>query len=330
MGDFMLNFSFFRKFKKILVLTNMFFIFSVSCFFSQEKKSSSFNPLDFVSFSEDLTFTIGQDCQNYTAKRNLGAFELNKYETTYGLWYKVRVKAEKLGYHFENPGQAGNRGKRAQKPKEENVNQPVTMISWYDAIVWCNALSELEGKIPCYTYNNEVLRNSSDSAALDLCICDWSLDSYRLPSESEWEFAARYKKNGIAPGNFVSGLSSNNGDEALLYAWTMDNSKSTRTVGTAGFAFDGENLPLPSCGNSNYMGLFDMSGNVLEFCWDWFSNYEEDLVYGPKTAYERVSRGGSFSEYTMFYYAGDRYSYDPNECYDYFGFRLCRSLNIEK
>ena len=65
-----------------------------------------------------------------------------------------------------------------------------------------------------------------------------------------------------------------------------------------------------------------MCGNVLEFCWDWFAPYNQDDIYGAKSGYERVSRGGSFSEYTMFNYCGDRYSFDPNECYDYFGFRI--------
>jgi formylglycine-generating enzyme required for sulfatase activity len=69
-----------------------------------------------------------------------------------------------------------------------------------------------------------------------------------------------------------------------------------------------------------------MSGNLLEFCWDWFEAYKKDFVYGPEIGYERVSRGGSWSSYTPFLFAGDRYSYDPNECYNYMGFRIATSL----
>ena len=84
-------------------------------------------------------------------------------------------------------------------------------------------------------------------------------------------------------------------------------------------------LAFPEAGNANSAGIYDMSGNVIEFCWDWFEDYTSENIHGPKVGFERVSRGGSWSEYTMFLYAGDRYSYDPNECYNYMGFRICCS-----
>ena len=79
---------------------------------------------------------------------------------------------------------------------------------------------------------------------------------------------------------------------------------------------------MPGTGNANGAGLYDMSGNLLEFCWDWFGDYTGDNEYGPAVGYERVSRGGSWAPFTMFYYAGDRYFFDPNEKYNYFGFRI--------
>ena len=72
-----------------------------------------------------------------------------------------------------------------------------------------------------------------------------------------------------------------------------------------------------------------MSGNVLEFCWDWFADYTEQKkgarYAGPAYGSKRVSRGGSVSEYTPFINAGDRYAFDPNEAYDYMGFRIAGS-----
>ena len=73
-----------------------------------------------------------------------------------------------------------------------------------------------------------------------------------------------------------------------------------------------------------------MSGNILEFVWDWMANYKSvepgSRSTGPQAGSQRVSRGGSWSAYTPFCYAGDRYSYDPNEVYNYFGFRLARTV----
>ncbi|MBO5826666.1 MAG: SUMF1/EgtB/PvdO family nonheme iron enzyme [Treponema sp.] len=291
-------------------------IFSV---FAQD----NFKHISFVTFNSKLSYTIGEDSQSFTARRTLSPFSINKYETTYGLWYQTRILAQEKGYYFQNPGQPGSDGKYGAKADETNSHFPVTMISWYDAIVWCNALSELKGRTPCYTYQGEILRDSSDTAACDLATCDWTANGFRLPSESEWEFAARCTKFGTQKGNLISGQSPNEGEEsALLYCWNFQNADQTRIVGTAGVPFDPENIATPASGNSNFAGIFDMSGNVLEFCWDWFASYTEKDLYGPQMGFERVSRGGSFSMYTPFLFSGDRYSFDPNETYNYMGFRI--------
>lgn len=308
----------------ILRLEKKFIITLISAFMSAGLFAQSFfSHISLVTFRSNLTFTIGEDTQSYTAERSLKPFSINKYETTYSLWYTIKQRAEKLGYFFENPGQGGTFGRRAAAPTEENNAQPVTMISWYDAIVWCNALSEIRGKTPCYTYNGEVLRDSSDTAACDLCACNWDADGYRLPSEAEWEYAARRTKLGFQRGDVISGQVTDDPEEGLLYAWTFENAGASRIVGTAGLPFDSDTIAMPGTGNANSAGIYDMSGNVLEFCWDWFEDYTSEDVYGAPLGFERVSRGGSWSAYTMFLYAGDRYSYDPNECYNYMGFRFC-------
>ncbi|MCQ2575099.1 MAG: formylglycine-generating enzyme family protein [Treponema sp.] len=288
---------------------------------------TKFSHISMVNFKNNLTFTIGEDVQSFTAKRTLKPFSINKFETTYGLWYQIRVAAEKQGYVFQNPGQAGSHGKRGAAPTDDNDCQPVTMISWYDAIIWCNALSEIKGRTPCYTFQGDILRDSNDTAVIDICECNWNADGFRLPSESEWEFASRKTKGSLMPGNLISGQpKDSSSEEGLLYAWTSENSGATKIVGTAGLVFDPFAVAQPATGNPDFAGLYDMCGNILEFCWDWFADYEENQTYGPAEGYERVSRGGSWSPYTMFSYCGDRYSFDPNECYNYFGFRLASSI----
>lgn len=285
--------------------------------------ADNFKNLSFITFKNSLTYKIGDNSVSYPAERNLQPFAINKYETTYQLWYQVRVKAEKLGYYFENPGMGGTFGKRGAEPGEENQYMPVTTISWYDAIVWLNALSEIYGRRPCYTFKGEVIRDSSNTAVCDLCECNFECNGFRLPSEGEWEYAARKTKNGFQSSACISGTKRADNEEGLFFAWTSENANRLRVVGTAGIPFDPDTIAQAGSGNANFSGIYDMSGNVIEYCWDWFSEvYKDDEPYGPASGYERVSRGGSVSRFTPYCYAGDRYSYDPNEYYNFFGFRI--------
>ena len=316
-----------KKVKKIFFVLTVV-LFSVSLF--AQEGEASFKHISLVSFKNQSTYTIGQDVQSYTAERTVSPFAINKYETTYGLWYSTRIKAEKMGYVFANKGMPGSEGRTGSVPNDYNSCMPVTMINWYDAIIWCNALSEIKGLTPCYTYRGKILRDSSD-ARCDLAVCDFTADGYRLPTEAEWEYASRRTKYGLQAGNLASGQIDENGKsnperDYLELSWDMENSDGARPVGISGTLFVPDTIPECGSGCANGAGIYDMSGNVLEWCWDWFDDYTKtNGSYGPTVGEQRTARGGSFSEYTPFVYCGDRYSYDPNEAYKYTGFRLCQS-----
>ena len=287
----------------------------------RESLFSSIDTLDFVSFKSDV-YVIGEGTESITAKRTIYPFEINKYETTYKLWYSVRMSAEAmLGYYFANPGQEGSMGRRAKAPSEKQ-NQPVTNVTWYDVIVWCNAFSELCGYTPCYTYNGQVLRDSSVTYEIDLCECDFSANGFRIPTETEWEYAARYNVvNGVTAlvlSNVESGA-----------AWSFMYVSETQIVGSCPLGYISENACSNEIDGGNFSGIYDMSGNVLEYCFDWYGDYTQEIegqqYIGNLMGSERVSRGGSYSEYSPFSNSGDRYAYDPNEAYGFMGFRIAKS-----
>ncbi len=294
--------------------------------------------IQFVSLANGKdVFTIGEDVQSVSAIRTVNHFYMNAFETTYELWYHVKEIAESaLGYTFQHPGQEGALGRRGQSPTEQGRFQPVTTISWRDAVIWCNAFSEIMGRTPSYSYAGEILRDATDAARVDLAQCDLTTNGYRLPTEAEWEYAARKIKGKSGPQSFMSGAQTSGPAwdfETIAQAHeqsitdAIDSDIPLFRVGSANVATAKSLLgPMsaPKSGQTNSYGLYDMSGNVLEFCWDWFEEYQaiaDETFIGT----ERVMRGGSWSEYASFTYAADRYAYNPGEAYNYMGFRICVS-----
>ena len=173
--------------------------------------------------------------------------------------------------------------------------RPVEMVTWYDAVEYCNRLSKKKGLTPCY------------SGSGDDITCNWNANGYRLPTEAEWEYAA---KGGINKDSYIySG--SNDINEV---AWNKKNSgEMTHDVGTK---------------KANSLGIYDMSGNVWEWCWDWYdeayySKSPRNNPTGAASGSYRVYRGGCWGSFSGYCEVSYRYGNYPNG--RNLGFRVVRS-----
>ena len=247
----------------------------------------------------------------------ISAFYLDKYEVTKALWDEVLTWATTNGY---SPGSAG--GGKA-------LNHPVHSIDWYDAIAWCNARSEREGLTPCYTNANGTVYKYAFGDTFDGG-CNWSANGYRLPTEAEWEKAAR---GGVAGQRFPWGDTISHSN-ANYYA-SPSGYDVNPTEGNHPIFNDGFNPLTSPAGHfsPNGYGLYDMAGNVWEWCWDWFgqsyySSSPSSDPHGPSSGDYgyRVRRGGSWLNFAYDSRVAVRNGNGPGtESYN-LGFRCARGL----
>ena len=261
-------------------------------------------------------------------KVKLSPYKLGKTEVPYKLWKEVydwAVKAEN-GYRFANEGQKGSSGSGSEE-------EPVTTVSWRDCVVWCNAYTQKEkGADECVYRKSDdhttVLKDATDTAACDAAYADMSKKGFRLPTEAEWEYAARWQNDStnaeqygevwLIKLNSASGAKGNweDAEKTGEVAWYSGNADSkAHPVGTK---------------KANALGLHDMSGNVWEWCFDRYGNIEAEDVMDPQGAPAasgsyRVERGGSWNFVARNCVVGLRINLSPDDCYDFLGFRLaCR------
>ncbi|MDR1986844.1 MAG: formylglycine-generating enzyme family protein [Treponema sp.] len=204
----------------------------------------------------------------------VSGFYMGKYEVTQREWQEVM-------------------GNNPANFKGDDL--PVENVSWYEAIEYCNKRSVREGLTPAY-------RGSGASI-----LCDFRANGYRLPTEAEWEYAA---KEGNQGGLTYEYSGSNSVDAAAWYSGNSGNR--THAVGTK---------------QPNSLGLYDMSGNVWEWCWDWYGSYSggsQTDPAGPASGSGRVLRGGSWSSSAQRLRSAYRRYYGPSYRYYSSGFRLVR------
>ncbi|MCL2293531.1 MAG: formylglycine-generating enzyme family protein [Spirochaetes bacterium] len=259
------------------------------------------------------TFTMGSDDESYWMAQpphrvTVRSFYMAKYPVTQEQYQAVMGTNPSWFY--------GGRG-REPAPGESQGRRPVEMVSWYDVHVFANRLSISRGLTPVYSINGSTNPNDwgevPDSifhpniAVWSAVTANWSANGYRLPTEAEWEFAAR---GGNTPGNFTFSGSDNPDD----VAWHNANSDGrTREVGRLA---------------PNGLGIYDMSGNVCEWVWDWFGEYTADAKtnpHGPNAGSARVMRSGSWDDDAEYLRSANRSGNLPWSRFNSLGFRLVRN-----
>jgi formylglycine-generating enzyme required for sulfatase activity len=239
---------------------------------------------------------------------------MDKNLVTKSLWDTVKAWNGGNGYGYDNPG-AG-----------KATNHPVQTVNWYDVVKWCNERSEMEGLEPCY-YADTNLALVYRSGQVTNPGVKWSASGYRLPTEAEWEKAARGGASGHRfPWSDLDSISHSRANYFSATAYFFDLSP------TRGYqpVFNDGVLPYTSpvgYFGANGYGLYDMAGNVWEWCGDWYGSYTSDSQTdprGPASGWWRVVRGGSWGNDAIRCRSANRYSPTPTYTDNNFGFRCVR------
>ncbi len=242
----------------------------------------------------------------------VSAFYMDTNLVSYSQWQSVYSWATSHGYGFVNAGA----GKAA--------NHPVQKVDWWDVVTWSNARSQQAGLTPIY-YTDAGLTQVYKTGEVAPYV-NWAANGYRLPTEAEWEKAAR---GGLSGQRFPWGNTISE-SQANYYGCTTC---SSYDLGPEGYnaTFDDGVFPYTSPVGSfaaNGYGLYDMAGNVFEWCWDWYgAPYAGGSdPRGPASGSYRVLRGGVWGSRALDARCADRNDVSPNVADVGVGFRCVWGL----
>lgn len=297
--------------KKLLIILLIIIMVAFSAC-SQEKPDNQGMPDNFV-LVKGKTFKNTNPIY-HEKSLTISDFYIGKYEVTQIEWFKVMGSnpSEFKGDNWQV--------EMASNPSEfKSGNLPVEMVSWYDCVEYCNKRSIKEGLKPYYNINKDKKdtdnKNENDNIKWIVTI-NTKANGYRLPTEAEWEYVAgggqeskSYTYSGSDIADEAAWYWMNSGDEKLSGFWNwpaiQSNHDKTKSVG----------LKKP-----NELGLYDMSGNVREWCWDWYEDPDTNRVSN------RVLRGGGWLGDVFCCELSFRDGWNANSRGNDTGLRVCRGM----